>query len=323
MSSTPLYRAEVAEAQRSKWLGTIIIAPPLTRWLVTTLAVAIAGAIVLFLLYGHYTRHATVMGLLAPDPRMRDVVAPSVGVVHYLHVHVGEAVKAGDALMDFAEARGHKGYQDISTPVERKLNPAETGGAVALPELDTRRSDSERGLGGASQPHAHIPRQHVTVLRTPRDGVVCSVQVKAGQSVRDGQPLISLRANDSALQVHLFVPSQVVGSVTPGKHVVLRYDAYPYQKFGPQYGTVTSVSNSALSPSQAEAIAGRPVQQRLYLVKVRPDQQYIIAHGKKRPLKLGMVLSADILMDRHSLLEWAFEKFFTPSHRLIGKPNRG
>lgn len=57
-----MFRQEVIEAKRGQWLGSIIVATPLSRWALTALALILAAAIMLFLLLGHYTRRETVSG---------------------------------------------------------------------------------------------------------------------------------------------------------------------------------------------------------------------------------------------------------------------
>jgi membrane protease YdiL (CAAX protease family) len=76
-----LFRQEVIDTTRSQWLGSIIVAAPLSRWLLTALAVALAAAILLFLVFGHYTRRETVVGQLVPSGGLLNIAAPS-GRIH-------------------------------------------------------------------------------------------------------------------------------------------------------------------------------------------------------------------------------------------------
>jgi membrane fusion protein len=99
--------------------------------------------------------------------------------------------------------------------------------------------------------------------------------------------------------------------------VVLRYQAYPYQKFGQHYGRVADISRSALNSADVIALTGNQSRQPLYRVTVNLDQQAISAYGKSQPLKTGMALNADILMDRRSLIEWAFEPIYGLRRGLI------
>lgn len=184
----------------------------------------------------------------------------------------------------------------------------------------TQRNDTERQLATITQSIAQNEQQRAVVLRAPRAGVVSTVLLKEGQMVGAGQPLLSLLPAGSVLQAQLLVPSRAIGFVAPGSRVVLRYQAFPYQKFGQQYGHVTDISRSALSPADIVALVGQQPQQPdpLYRVQVALDSQKILAYGKEEPMKPGMALEADILMDRRRLIEWVFEPLYGMAHHLTG-----
>lgn len=149
-----------------------------------------------------------------------------------------------------------------------------------------------------------------TVIRAPRAGAISTLLVKPGQSVTSGQPVLSILPQGSKLEAQLLVPSNAIGFVHDGTAVVLRYQAYPYQKFGQQYGKVVQVSRSALSPAEAALVLGQTVTTPLYRVLVELDRQTINAYGKAEALKPGMALNADLLLDRRSLWQWVFEPLY-------------
>jgi membrane fusion protein len=161
-----------------------------------------------------------------------------------------------------------------------------------------------------------------TVLRAPRAGVVSTLLVKTGQNVALGQPVLSILPQGSELEAELLVPSSAIGFVARGNRVVLRYQAYPYQKFGQQYGKVMQVSRSALSPAEATSLLGQNVTTPLYRVLVKLDHQTLDAYGKAEALKPGMALSADILLDRRSLWQWVFEPLYGLRQQLAAKGAR-
>jgi membrane fusion protein len=100
---------------------------------------------------------------------------------------------------------------------------------------------------------------------------------------------------------------------------MLRFAAYPYQKFGLQGGTVRavsqspSVSNHQLSTTQVQL--GRQSTESIYRVSVTLDSQSINIYGTARPLMAGMALDADIMQDRRSIIEWMFEPLFAAANR--------
>ncbi|MGB3837541.1 MAG: HlyD family efflux transporter periplasmic adaptor subunit [Rhodanobacter sp.] len=425
--SQGLFRQEVIEAKRGEWLGSIIVATPLSRWALTTLALILAAAIMLFLLLGHYTRRETVTGQLVPNRGVLTVAAPGVGTVTRLLVRGGQHVEAGDALLELSSKQDSTALGDTHTLVAQQLdiqrarlrsdlanqNQLATQQADALrakvvllqaqlkqidgqlalqqqqvssnqqllarikplgvkgyvsavqiqqqttavlnaqaqykqlrrqqlearQQLDsadqqlaqlpldeaTKRNDTERQLAALTQSIAQNEQQRAVVLHAPRAGVVSTVLLKPGQMVSAGQPLLSILPAGSLMQAQLLVPSRAIGFIEPGSRVVMRYQAFAYQKFGQQYGHVTDISRSALSPADVATLIGERPQtaQPMYRVQVALDSQHVLAYGKPEPVRPGMALEADILIDRRRLIEWVFEPLYGMAHHLAGGSAHG
>jgi membrane fusion protein len=188
--------------------------------------------------------------------------------------------------------------------------------------LDTQAklSESSRQLAQVQQSLDQSEAQRSSVLRAPQDGMVSSVLVQSGQAVTAGQPVVAIVPYGTPLQAQLLVPSSAVGFVHVGQSVNLRYEAFPYQKFGLQRGRVLTVSRNALTPAEIQLLVGQTPQQSLYRVQVEIDKQAISAYGKPQALKPGMALDADIMMDRRRLVELAFEPLFGISKHFEGSP---
>jgi membrane fusion protein len=90
--------------------------------------------------------------------------------------------------------------------------------------------------------------------------------------------------------------------------VNLRYDAFPYQKFGAQRARLVEIAESAV-PVQA----GAPP---LFRALAALERQDVLAFGTPQTLRPGMALSADIVVDERSLLEWLLEPLFSIRGRL-------
>jgi membrane fusion protein len=95
----------------------------------------------------------------------------------------------------------------------------------------------------------------------------------------------------------------------PEQPVLLRYDAFPYQKFGSQHGRIEQVSLAPLSDAELAAqptSAGRSMQGSMYRIAVTLARQDIAAGAEVRPLVPGMQLEADVPIERRRLVEWLF-----------------
>lgn len=64
MSPTPLYRHEVLEARRNRWLGRLILRQPISHWAMTWIAIGTAALAVAFLCTGEYARKVRIEGRL-------------------------------------------------------------------------------------------------------------------------------------------------------------------------------------------------------------------------------------------------------------------
>ncbi len=169
----------------------------------------------------------------------------------------------------------------------------------------------DRELAALAQQAAETEARQRIVVRAPQDGVVSGVLAAPGQTVTPAVALASLLPADARLQAQLFAPSSAVGFVRANQHVQLRYQAFPYQKFGHQSGEVVQVSRSPLQASElvglslpaALSASGEP----LYRITVALDRQSVAAYGQAQALAPGMQLEADVLLDRRRLIEWLFE----------------
>ena len=144
------------------------------------------------------------------------------------------------------------------------------------------------------------------LVKAPLAGLVAHRFVEPGQAVQAGQPLLSLLPEGARLQAQLQVPSRAIGFIRPGDRVRLRYQAYPFQKFGHQGGRVARISRSAVSP-----VAGAPSSEPHYRILVALDRQDMLAYGRPEPLRPGMLLEADILGERRKLHEWLLEPLYS------------
>lgn len=94
----------------------------------------------------------------------------------------------------------------------------------------------------------------------------------------------------------------------------MRYDAFPYQRFGLYKGEVTQYSKSILLPNEVSTPV--PVNEPVYQVHVKLASQAVSAYGAEVPLQSGMLLSADIVLEQRSLLNWLFEPILSLRGRL-------
>lgn len=186
-------------------------------------------------------------------------------------------------------------------PAQRAAQAAATARDLALLENERVRNEASGEL----------------LVQAPVAGLLASQLVEPGQAVRAGQPLSSVLPAGSRLRAQLVVPSRAIGFIRTGDRVLLRYQAYPYQKFGHQGGVVASISRNALGGAEPGALAGNAqAVEPYYRILVDIDRQSVLAYGREQPLRPGMLLDADIFGEHRKLYEWALEPLYSLTGRL-------
>ncbi|MDW8847669.1 HlyD family efflux transporter periplasmic adaptor subunit [Erwinia sp. MMLR14_017] len=182
---------------------------------------------------------------------------------------------------------------------------------------EKKRNDIERQLADNRQALVENEARRSFELRAPKSGYIGMIMVKNGQMLNAGQSAIAILPSDSELVARIMVNTQSIGFIQAGQRVVLRYKAFPYQKFGQQYGKVIEVSRTALTPQEVTNLTGKNnVQEQQYRVLVALDKQTIKAYTQNEPLKPGMALDADFIVDKRHLYEWVLEPLFALGHKI-------
>lgn len=171
----------------------------------------------------------------------------------------------------------------------------------------------ERGVSSAQQELTEVEARRRVVITAPESGRATLVSGEAGQSVDTSRPLLNLVPSDAKLEVRLYAPSRTMGFIRPGDTVLLRYQSFPYQKFGQHEGVVASVSNNAVTSTELAGfqIPDVPPGEPVYAIVVTLKQQNVTAYGKQWPLSAGMRLDADILQETRRLWEWMLEPLYS------------
>ncbi|WP_244361003.1 HlyD family efflux transporter periplasmic adaptor subunit [Alteromonas sp. K632G] len=177
------------------------------------------------------------------------------------------------------------------------------------------RTVHENQLSDINQQLLTLNRDRQRILYATQNGVVSSLQASAGLMVDQNRPLLSLLPENSPIEARLLVPVRAAGFIANGQQLAIRYDAFPYQKFGLQEGQITSISETILLPGEW-ANAPLTVSEPAYLVTARVNSDAIIAYGNPVMLKAGMTFSADVALSQRSLLEWILEPLLSVTKRL-------
>jgi len=198
--------------------------------------------------------------------------------------------------------------------LERELRAAET----ELPTIDTRASQQidllSRQRSELQQSMVQEEAKRETIIRAPIAGVVTNIAVSRGASLVADAPIAMMLPKGSGLQAQLLVPTRAIGFIQSGNDVVLRYEAFPFQRFGQYHGKVEAISRTVWSTG--EKVGSMSAREPVYRIDVHLEKQTVSAGNQEFALRPGMLVNADILLERRTVFEWVFEPVLQLKERL-------
>ena len=171
--------------------------------------------------------------------------------------------------------------------------PVETGRAIAA--LRSERSHLKQQLTESKS------RRRV-IIKAPISGKLAAVEVSPGDAVSPRQLLATVLPAELRLMAEVYVPSRAAGFIRPGQRVRLKYDAFPHRQFGTQAGTVVSISDFVLLPSEIPQTF--LLREATFKVRVALENHDMDFAGRQALLRPGMLLGAEIILEQRTLADW-------------------
>lgn len=156
-----------------------------------------------------------------------------------------------------------------------------------------------------TQRQAQLKGERAYTIAAPVSGRVAALQAAPGRTVEPGVPMMVIVPEGSALHADVYAPTRAIGFVKPGQEVRLLYDAFPYQRFGSFKGRITRISRTVLDPR--ELSAPLKIEEPVYRIEVTPGAQAVAAFGDELALQPGMTLTANLILDRRTFLDWLLQ----------------
>ncbi|WP_254053136.1 HlyD family secretion protein [Shewanella sp. WE21] len=108
-----------------------------------------------------------------------------------------------------------------------------------------RQSDIQRQLNEAEN-------SYIFVIRAQESGTVAAVSVVEGELIDSNRPLMSIIPKGSSLVAELLLPTRNAGFVKQADEARLRFDAFPYQRFGFLRSEVLRIDKALLLDGEAD-----------------------------------------------------------------------
>jgi membrane fusion protein len=186
---------------------------------------------------------------------------------------------------------------------------------MAIEQLPTAASERLRrlreSLANVQQRLIELDARRAVVIRAPVSGRIAVIPTMVGAPLDSGGFIATIVPEESELRARLLVPTRAIGHVRLGQTVSIRYDAFPYQKYGTFKGKVEDVSISVLLPQEMDRISPVKLDEPAYLLQVAIERQSVALSGERQvALRPDMLLTATIEIDRRPLLAWIGESVF-------------
>ncbi|MBT2296416.1 HlyD family efflux transporter periplasmic adaptor subunit [Pseudomonas fluorescens] len=143
---TSLFRTEALEAQQVQWLGSIVLIRPLSFTFLTAFATLLASIVIIFFIWGSYTKRSTIAGQLLPSSGQIKVYAPQQGRVLERFIHEGQYVKAGTHLLTLSSEHYGENSDPIKESISNNLKERKLSLIDELKKIKTLQADERKNL---------------------------------------------------------------------------------------------------------------------------------------------------------------------------------
>jgi hemolysin D len=163
--------------------------------------------------------------------------------------------------------------------------------------LSARREKASQALVSAEQELIKAKQREAShLLHAPVDGVVHQLAVHTvGGVVAPAQTLMTIVPAEAKLEVEAFVKNKDVGFVSTGQQVELKFDAFPFTRYGTIRGEVIDLSDDAIADDTAGLV---------YRASVAMFSDSIDVDGKTVPLTPGMSVATEVKTGSRRLIEF-------------------
>lgn len=171
-------------------------------------------------------------------------------------------------------------------------------------ELTSQLSLLDQQLSELRNQQTRLAHEQTVVYRASADGVISGLRYQAGQSVQAGAVAMSIVPAAVELEAVVYVPTRAVAFIEVGQKARIRFDAFPYERFGVHQARVKAVSQAVLLPSDVPEFA---LKEPGYRVILQLESQSVHAYQRELALRPDMTLNADVITGQRNLLHWLFE----------------
>ena len=162
----------------------------------------------------------------------------------------------------------------------------------------------ENKVNKIKQDISKIQFEKTVTIHAPVSGKVSHLLAFEGQLASPSEGGLSILPQSSELQAYIFIPSSSIGFMEPEQVVQIKYDAFPFQKFGSFKARIMEISSTVIDTKNL--FNAPKIDTPVYLAVLKLDDQSLQYSEKELALHSGMTLSANIPLEKRKVWEWLF-----------------
>lgn len=327
-----LFRKEVMDSQRNTDYGSVSINTPIQYTVLTLGFSLIVFLILLFVMFAEFSEQFIVTGYLNSTKGIVRVYPNKNGIIIRSTVSPGMSVKKGDSLffIDTSyEGLDNENHHEVLEQLQKRKRAIEkeitnkTQQLYALKPLLLKKyialsayQEKEEELTRLEHQNNLIEmdiikhqQDNAYTIRAPIDGVISSINYKEGQYTNLSKPLLKILPAEADLVAELFIPVRQSGFLNPDNKIIIRYDAYPYERFGTYKAAISHINQTIMTDEEEEKplVIGQPY----YKIIATLDSQFVTLYGKQKKVQHGMTISAVIIGSKRKIWQWILDPLYS------------
>ncbi|WED42956.1 HlyD family secretion protein [Legionella cardiaca] len=332
MKESDLFRKEALQQTKERIYGSVCINVP-PQYTVSAIGFSIIiVSIILFLSFAEFSEKFIVSGYVNSTRAIVRVYPRTNGIISEGNIYQGMKVKKGKNLflVDTSYVGASKNSDnDIVAQLQKRKKIIEkevvykSRNLHALAQLLEKKYVSLAEYNQKKEELLELKNKQSLIemdmirynqsrsyrIRSPIDGIVSSILYKEGQYVNTTKSLITIIPDKAELIAELFIPARKAGFLRKDSKVVIRYDAYPYQRFGTYQASIKEISQNIMADDEEE----KPfrIGEPYYKVIAKLDKQTVMVYGEIQKIQHGMTFSAVIVGSRRKLWQWILDPLYS------------
>jgi hemolysin D len=148
----------------------------------------------------------------------------------------------------------------------------------------------------------NIDKDNFLRIQAPVDGVVTDVtSTQPGDKIQANTPLGGIAPKNARPLLKIEIAEQDRAFLREGLPVQLKFNAFPYQRYGIVGGTLQYISPATKASSQTK--------QPVYEGRITLDRDHYTVGDTSYPLRYGMTAAAEIVVRKRRLIDMALDPF--------------